>query len=49
MKTKTAVVLSCLIGVVVLSFAYEHSSAESKADKPALKIGVVSIEKIFQS
>jgi Skp family chaperone for outer membrane proteins len=39
-------VLSCLIGAVVLSMQY--SRAEQKADKLSLKIGVVSIERIFQ-
>jgi Skp family chaperone for outer membrane proteins len=39
-------VLSCLIGAVVLSMQY--SRAEPKADKLSLKIGVVSIERIFQ-
>ena len=47
MKIRT-MFLSCLLGAVVLSFAYEYSWAESKADKPRLKIGVVSIRKIFQ-
>ena len=47
MKIRT-MVLSCLISVVVLSIGYEYSRAGPKADEPSLKIGVVSIEKIFQ-
>ena len=47
MKVRT-MVLSCLISVVVLSMGYEYSRAGPKADEPSLKIGVVSIEKIFQ-
>ncbi len=47
MKIRT-MVLSCLISVVVLSMGYEYSRAGPKADEPSLKIGVVSIEKIFQ-
>ena len=51
MKIKV-MVLSCLIGVVVLSMSYEGSLArpepEAKADKASLKIGVVSIRKIFR-
>jgi len=47
MKVRTAV-LSCLISVVVLSMGYEYSRAGPKADEPSLKIGVVSIEKIFR-
>jgi len=45
MKIKV-MVLSCLAGAVVLSVAY--SGAEPKADKLSLKIGVVSVERIFQ-
>ena len=47
MKVRTTV-LTCLIGVIVLSIGYEYSRAGPKADEPSLKIGVVSIEKIFQ-
>jgi Skp family chaperone for outer membrane proteins len=47
MRTKT-IVLSCLTGLLVLFFAYEHGQAESKADTAASKIAVVSIQKIFQ-
>lgn len=48
MKIRT-MVLSCLISVVVLSMGYEYSRAGPKADEPSVKIGVVSIEKIFQN
>jgi len=50
MKIK-GMILSCLIGAVVLFILMprgEYSRAESKADKPCLNIGVVSIRKIFQ-
>lgn len=47
MKTKV-VILSCLMGAAVLFTGYEYSRAEPKADKPSLKIGVVSIRKIFE-
>ena len=47
MKIRTAIVLSCLIGVVVLSLSHEYSRAGSKADISRPKIGVVSVRKIF--
>ena len=47
MKVRTTVLI-CLISVVVLSMGYEYSRAGPKADEPSLKIGVVSIEKIFR-
>jgi Skp family chaperone for outer membrane proteins len=47
MKIRT-IVLSCLLSVVVLFFVYEYSRASSKADTSASKIGVVSIQRIFQ-
>jgi len=47
MKTK-AVILICLIGAVVLTFAYEYSRAESKTDTAGFKVGVVSVRKVFQ-
>jgi Skp family chaperone for outer membrane proteins len=47
MKTR-AIVLSCLMGAVVLCIGYEHSRAESDAGKPSLKIGVISVQKIFR-
>ena len=46
MKIK-AVALSCLAGVIVLSMGYQHSRAQTEADKPPLKAGVVNIRKIF--
>ena len=46
MKARTTV-LTCLIGVVVLSMCYEYSRAESKADGSSLKVGVVSVRKIL--
>jgi len=48
MKVRTTV-LTCLIGVVVLSMCYEYSRAESKADGSSLKIGVVSVRKILEN
>ena len=47
MKTKV-MVLSFLIGLVVLFVGYEYSWAEQEVDKPSSKIGVVSIQRIFQ-
>lgn len=47
MKIKV-MILSCLVGVLVLPVGYEYGQAESKAEKPSLKIGVVSIQKIFR-
>jgi len=46
MKFRTAV-LSCLIGALILSIGYDYSQAEPKTKKPFLKIGVVSVRKIF--
>lgn len=43
-----AVVLSCLIGVVVLSMGYGYSRAESKAEERSFRIGVVNVRKIFR-
>jgi len=47
MKVKT-MLLSCLAGVVIMAMVYEYSQAQPKADNPSLKIGVVSIMKIFR-
>jgi len=47
MKSRTTI-LSCLIGVIVLSFVYEYSRAGSGTDTPTPKIAVVSVLKIFQ-
>jgi len=47
MKVKT-MLLSCLAGVVVMAMVYEYSQAQPKADTPSLKIGIVSIMKIFR-
>jgi len=47
MKIKV-MALSVLIGIIVLSFAYERSAAESKTDPSSLKIGIVNVKKIFQ-
>jgi len=46
MKIKV-MVLSGIIGVVLVFMGYECSRAESGADKGNLRIGVVSIQKIF--
>jgi Skp family chaperone for outer membrane proteins len=46
MKTKM-VVLGCLIGVAALAMSYEHSQAQPETDTLSLKIGVVSIRKVF--
>jgi len=47
MKIKMTV-LSCLISAVILFMGYEYSRAESKADKRALRIGIVSVPKVLQ-
>lgn len=41
-------VLSCLIGIVVLSIGYEYSRAEPEANEQTLKIGVVSVRRVFR-
>jgi Skp family chaperone for outer membrane proteins len=47
MKIKT-VVLGCLMGVVVLFLAHEYSLAQPEADKPASKVGVVSVSRALR-
>ena len=47
MKIKV-IILSCLISAVILFMGYEYSWADAKADKPTLKIAVVSVQKIFR-
>lgn len=47
MKVKT-MLLSCLAGVVIMAMVYEYSQAQPKADTPSLKIGIVSILKVFR-
>ena len=47
MKIRAAMVLGCLLFAVVLFMGDEYSRAEVKADIPGLKIGVVSIQEIF--
>lgn len=49
MKIKMAV-LSCLVCAVVLAMCYEAgmAKAEPKTDRPSLKVGVISVRKIFQ-
>jgi len=41
-------VLSFIAGAVVLSLAYEYSQAASKSEQLQSKIGVVSIQRVFQ-
>jgi len=48
MKKTKVMILICLISAVVLSMGYEYSLAESKAEKPFLNIGVVSVRKILE-
>lgn len=48
MKIRSAIILSCLTGVIFLSIGYEYSRAEQKADTPGLKIGVVSVRKVLR-
>ncbi len=47
MKART-MVLGCLAGLVILAMGYEYSQAQSKVDAPSLKIGIVSILKVFR-
>jgi Skp family chaperone for outer membrane proteins len=47
MKVK-AMVSSCLAGGIILCMSYQYSRAQTEADKPPLKIGVVSIQRIFR-
>ncbi|MHC4659414.1 MAG: hypothetical protein ACYS83_09620 [Planctomycetota bacterium] len=47
MKIRT-MILSCLLGAVVLSMGHQYCRAGSEADKPCLKIGVVSVQKVFE-
>jgi Skp family chaperone for outer membrane proteins len=47
MRIRT-IILSCLIGAVILSVGHEYSRAGSETDTPCLKIGIVSVWKIFQ-
>ena len=46
MKAKM-VVLGCLIGVAVLAMSYEYSQAQPETGTLSLKIGVVSVRKVF--
>ena len=48
MKTKTAIVLSCLIGVVVWSGGYEFSRAQPSTKQPSVKIAVVNVREVFR-
>ena len=47
MKIKTAIILSCLIGVAFLSIGYEYSRAEPE-QSTSEKIGVVDVRAIFR-
>ena len=42
-------VLGGLVGVVILAMGYEYSQAQSKANEPASKIGVVSIKRALRN
>ena len=48
MKFKLAILI-CLVGLLVLPFLYEQSWANTETAKPALAIGVVNIQKIFEN
>ncbi|MHC4337868.1 MAG: OmpH/Skp family outer membrane protein [Planctomycetota bacterium] len=43
-----AMVSSCLAGGIILCMSYQYSRAQTEADKPPLKTGVVSIQRIFR-
>lgn len=47
MKIRT-VALCCLIVAIFLCMGYEHSRAASDAGKASLKIGVISVRKVFR-
>lgn len=47
MKIRTAIILSCLIGVIFASFGYEYSRAEPK-EGAHLAVGLVSVRKVFR-
>ncbi|MFB0524746.1 MAG: OmpH family outer membrane protein [Phycisphaerae bacterium] len=47
MKIRTAIILSCLIGLVFLSIGYEYSRAEPQAGAH-LAVGLVSVRKVFR-
>ena len=47
MKIKTAIILSCLIGIAFLSIGYEYSGAEPE-QSTSKKIGVVNVRAIFR-
>lgn len=48
MKIRTAIILSCLTGVVFVSAGHEYSQAGLEPDQTSLKIGVVSVRKAFR-
>jgi Skp family chaperone for outer membrane proteins len=47
MKSKI-VFLSCLMVLTVLFAGYEYGQAEPKGDRPSLKIGTISIRRLFE-
>lgn len=48
MNLRTVIILSCLIGVIFVSVGYEYSQAKSETDETSLKIGLVSVRKVFR-
>ena len=48
MKIKT-IFLSFLAGMIILTMGYEYSQAQQKTDTTSVKIGIVSIAKIFNN
>jgi len=47
MKIRTAIISSCLIGMIFASFGYEYSRAQPK-EGANLSVGLVSIRKVFR-
>ncbi|MFQ6034343.1 MAG: OmpH family outer membrane protein [Sedimentisphaerales bacterium] len=47
MNFRTAIILSCLTGIIFASFGYEHSRAEPQG-RAALKVGLVRVRKVFR-
>ena len=42
------IALGCLVGAIVLFMGHEYSQAGSEVDNPSLRVGVISVWKIFQ-
>lgn len=47
MRVRTAIVLSCLVGVIIMSVGYQ-GLAQPKADQHSLTIAVVNVREVFR-